>query len=85
MDKKNNEDKSGSSGIALGLCLGLAMGTAVGAATKNLGIWMPAGMTLGLALGTTFDQRKGSGGDGEENGAGDETDPGSDENERKES
>ncbi len=47
-DKKN---AFGGFGTALGLCMGLAICTAVGAATGNLGLWMPIGMCLGLALG----------------------------------
>ena len=30
----------------------------IGAATKNLGLWMPIGMCLGMVVGMSFDSEK---------------------------
>ncbi len=33
------------------LALGIILGCAVGVATKNIGVWLPVGIALGIALG----------------------------------
>ena len=65
--KDNNQNESGSSGLAIGICLGLAIGTAIAASTHNYGLWMPVGTALGVALGALYDrQRAGKGAAGGE-------------------
>jgi hypothetical protein len=36
----------------------LGIGTAVGAATHNLGVWLPIGVAVGLALGVAMSRRR---------------------------
>ncbi len=56
--KSENNKGSSSSGLPLGMCLGLSVGTAIGAATKNIGLWMPLGVSFGMCLGLLFGHKK---------------------------
>ena len=58
-EKPEDRKKEADSGMILGMCIGLAMGAGIGAATKNLGLWMPIGMCLGI--GMAFDSSKKNG------------------------
>lgn len=53
-DKKEKEPK----GIALGAGLGLLGGVVIGTLTDNIGLWIPVGLCLGVALGNVFDSEK---------------------------
>lgn len=41
-------------GIAIGMCFGVAIGSAIGIATDNIGLWIPIGLYLGLAIGSAW-------------------------------
>lgn len=32
----------------------MCLGTAIGAATDNIGLWLPIGLCMGVALGVSF-------------------------------
>ena len=38
--------------------LGLSIGTAIGAATKNIGLWMPLGISFGMCLSLLLGHKK---------------------------
>ena len=43
-------------GFWIGICL--MVGTIVGAVTNNLGVWLPIGIAIGVALETTQKNKK---------------------------
>ena len=45
------ENNNNSSGLPLGMCIGLSIGTAIGAATHNIGLWMPTGISVRQEVG----------------------------------
>ena len=57
MNHENNKG-SGTSALPLGMCLGLSVGTAIGAATKNIGLWMPLGISFGMCLSLLLGHKK---------------------------
>ena len=50
----NRQKNDSVSGLPIGMCLGLAIGTAIGSATKNMGLWMPLGVSFGAMVGLLF-------------------------------
>ena len=47
----DNKKNGSSSGLPIGMCIVISAGTAIGAATHNIGLWMPIGLSVGLGLG----------------------------------
>ena len=56
--KNENNKSSRTSALPLGMCLGLSIGTAIGAATKNIGLWMPLGISFGMCLSLLLGHKK---------------------------
>ena len=54
---KDDKNKN-SYALPLGLAIGLSLGTAIGAATHNIGLWMPIGVSLGLCFSMMFNQNE---------------------------
>lgn len=52
---KDKKDNSVSSEMVIGMCLGLCIGTAIGAATDNIGLWMPIGLSVGMCPGIALE------------------------------
>jgi tRNA (cmo5U34)-methyltransferase len=57
-DRRKNGKNENLPGMTLWMCLGLAVGTAIGAATHNMGLWIPAGISAGLCFGMGMAQKK---------------------------
>ena len=61
MSKKKKENKTEKSNywIAIGMCLGISIGTAIGAATNNMALCIPTGLSIGLCLGIALSNKDG--------------------------
>ena len=57
-ENKNNKKDNGSNVMVFGMCIGLSIGTAIGAATKNIGLWLPIGLSVAMCLGLALGHKK---------------------------
>ena len=65
MNDSYNKNNDNSCVLPIDMCTGIAVGAAIGAATHNIGLWMPIGLSVGICLGLLFGRGgEDDGGDG---------------------